>query len=324
MSTAFNIASENGKAPERFTPLFNDAFLRIFGSADSAPVTQPLVNSILRAVGLPEMAHIEQITADSSLPGGVECKSPRLDVVIVSDDGRLIDLEAQRYKDNIGSKSMFYSAKLLVENTRKQSRKGYHSMPHVVAIVLLEGSLLFPDRSQFLTIGRMGWRLEGEFVDGPDDITLVIAELDKVGERYNGNDISDVLEDESLAWLYLLARGYRRPEEVEQIMESFPTMEEFATRYGIAIGDPDLKRAYDKYWESEMEYNSRMYTMELEGREQGYREGYDEGTKQGMKEGIKEGRKEGIKEGMEKSLSQSIAKLREAGLDEAADLLEKE
>lgn len=64
------------KPPERFSPLFNDAFLRIFGSSDSAPVTQPLVNAILRAVGMPEIDGIEHISADASLPGGIECKTP--------------------------------------------------------------------------------------------------------------------------------------------------------------------------------------------------------------------------------------------------------
>ena len=55
-----------------------------------------------------------------------------------------------------------------------------------------------------------------------------------------------MLTDESLAWLYLLAAGYEHPEEVNLIMDNFPTMEEFAARYGIALGDPILKRAYDK------------------------------------------------------------------------------
>ena len=286
-------------APERFTPLFNDAFLKIFGSADSAPVTQPLVNSILRAVGLPEIQEIEHIGADASLPGGVECKSPRLDVVVVSDDGRLFDLEAQRRKTDIGNKSVFYSAKLLVENTAKNSRSGYHDAPQVITMVLLKGSKLFPDESQFLTTCRFNWKLDSQYVDGPDCITLIVAELDKVRERYNEENIGEVLQDESLAWLYLLATGYKQPEEIDRMAESFPTMEEFAARYGIAIGDPDLKRAYDKYWESIMEYNTEMYIA--------------------RKEATEEGHAEGLKQGLE----QSIAQLRAAGFDEAADLLEK-
>ena len=94
-------------APERFTPLFSDAFLQIFGSADSAPVVQPFVNALLRAVGMAEVERIESITADAALPGGLQCKTPRLDIVMLCDDGRLVDLEAERRKVNVGNKSMF-------------------------------------------------------------------------------------------------------------------------------------------------------------------------------------------------------------------------
>lgn len=288
----------NEGAPTRFTPLFNDAFLRIFGSADSEPVTKPLLNAVLRKVGLEELDRIESISTDASLPGGVECKTPRLDVVVVCDDGRLIDLEAQRRKVDVGAKSLLYAAKLLVENTPKGKDDSYRHMPHVVAVVLLEGSTVVPDPGRFISVCKMRWDAErplGGPLDGPDNIVVVLAELDKVRARYNdGEHMDEVLTDESLAWLYLLAIGYEDPEEVNAIMKSFPTMEEFATRYGIALGDPDLKRAYDRYWESELEYNSIMEAAREDGREEGRKEGHEE----------------------------AVATLRAAGFEEAAALVE--
>ena len=293
--------------PERFSPLFNDAFLKIFGSADSAPVTLPLVNAVLRAVGIAEIEGIDRISADAALPGGIECKTPRLDVVVLADDGRLIDLEAQRRKADVASKSLFYAAKLLVENTPKGRDGDYDRIPQVVVIALIDGQRLFPDGGQFLSVCRMGWNdafAPGRRADGPDDIVLIAAELDKVRELYNGaGGVDSALTDELTAWLYLLAGGYESPEEVGRMSESFPTMEEFAERYGIAIGDPDLKRKYDVWWQSEMEYNSMMSYAKREGRA--------------------EGRAEGIEEGIEEGVQRSIAALREAGLDEAADLLER-
>ena len=110
---------------------------------------------------------------------------------------------------------------------------------------------------------------------------------------YNRGGIEAVLADESLAWLYLLADGYKDPEEVDRMAGAFPTMEEFAQRYGLAIGDPDLALAYERYWESEMEYNSAINYAKREGRE----------------EGILEER------------MRIDAALRAAGMDEAADLL---
>jgi len=289
------------EAPRRFDPLFNDAFLRIFGSPDSAPVTRPLLNAVIRSVGLPEVESVESITADAALPGGVACKTPRLDVVIVSGDGRLFDLEAQRRKVDFGAKSMLYAAKLLAENTGKGPDDGYASVPRVVVVMLLEGTEMFPESGQIVSACRMAWDVDGEPVAGPDCITLVVAELDKVRQRYNAGNIEDVLADESLAWLYLLAAGYEHPEEVDRIMGSFPTIEEFAVRYGIAIDDPDLKRAYDNYWLSELEYNSVMNQARKDGRA--------EGREIGLEEGRAEGRAEGI--------ASMVESLRAAGADEA-------
>ena len=293
--------------PERFSPLFNDAFLKIFGSADSAPVTLPLLTAVLRAAGLSEVERVNRIVADASLPGGVECKTPRLDVVMFSDDGRVFDLEAERRKVDVGNKSMYYGARLLSGVVGKGSDDTYGTIPQAVVVVLLEGSEMFPDSDQVVTPCRMRWDLRGGELDGPDRMVIVAAELDKVRELYNRGGLEEVLFDESLAWLYLLAAGYKDPEEVHRIMESFPTIEEFAERYSIAIGDPDLRRAYDKYYEGILEHNSIMYEARKEGREMG----------------IEEGRAEGLAEGRAEGVEQSIAALRAAGLDDAADLLER-
>ena len=165
-------------------------------------------------------------------------------------------------------------------------------------VVLLEGTIMFPENERIVSTCRMHWKVDEAYVDGPDRIMLVVAELDKVRARYNDANIEDVLADESLAWLYLLAAGYKHPEEVNRIMDSFPTIEEFATRYGIAIGDPNLKRAYDKYWESEMEYNSIINEAKRDGFAEGHTEGLAIGRAEGHAEGLAEGRAEGRAEGL--------------------------
>ena len=313
--TANGKHSGGTKAPERFSPLFNDAFLRIFGSPDSAPVTQPLVNAILRAVGIQEIEKVERIAADAALLGGVKCKTARLDVVVLADNGRIVDLEAQRRKVDVETKSMFYAAKLLAENTPKGRGEDYADVPQAIVIVLLEGRIMFPDEPQFLSVCRMRWRLsDGREADGPDRIVLVVAELDKVRERYNDpENLDDVLADESLAWLYLLAVGYKDPGEVARMTEEITNMEEFAERYGIAVDDPDLKRKYDAWWQAEMEYNSMMSYAR--------REGLADGLREGRADGLREGRADGLREGREKERKSILAALRAAGFDEAADLV---
>ena len=120
-------------------------------------------------------------------------------------------------------------------------------------------------------------------------------------KRYTAND-EELATDEALAWLYLLADGYRDDHEMEQVMEQFDTIEEFAKRYKLAMGDPELKRAYERYFEERLEYNDRLH--------EGQRWAHEQGHKEGRKQGRKQGRKEG--------LDDVTARMRELGYDEDA------
>ena len=369
------------------SPLFNDAFLKIFGSQDSKPVTQSLVNAVLDCAGLTALDGIAELRADATSAGGVELKSPRTDVLILSPSGDVVDLEAQRRYANVNNKSLFYASKLLCEHMPKSKDETYANMPQVIVITLLEGRKMFKGE-HFLHVGQIMWKSGDNFkesdvapardtssaddasaardtsgaqdtsasdgasatdnasgaqdtytardasavsgtsaasatsatqdtsatddtpaardaksddapkgnkapVAGSDRMLFVVVELDKVKERYTVDDVK-AAADESLAWIYLLASGYK-DDETESIMGSFPSMKEFAKRYNLAVGDPEVKRAYDRYIESQLEYNEMVYQDKQEAK----RQGHEEGRKEGFKEGLEDGRKEGFKEGLE-------------------------
>lgn len=60
---------------------------------------------------------------------------------------------------------------------------------------------------------------------------------------------------------------------MERIMASFPPIEEFEKRYGMAIDDPDLERVYEKHYESFLEYNTMKHEYENLGFEKGFEAG---------------------------------------------------
>ena len=72
---------------------------------------------------------------------------------------------------------------------------------------------------------------------------------------------------------------------MDAMMEQFDTIQEFAERYRLAMGDPELKRAYERYCEARMEYNDMVREGKLWARRQGHDEGIEEGRKEGRKEG---------------------------------------
>ena len=277
------MAGEAGReGPERISPLFNDLFLRLLGSQESKGVTRSLVNAVLRLAGAPAVGDVRELRCDVTSAGGIAMRSPRVDVLVVSDDGAVVDLEAQRERVNVDNKVLFYASKLLCEHTPKGGPRDYSRLPQVIVIMLVEGWACFRGQA-FLHVGRVRWKSEDGIEDGSDRVLYVVAELDKVAKRYTVDD-EKLATDEGLAWLYFLAKGYRE-DDMEEVMRCFPDIREFAEHYKIALGDPDLKRTYERYCEARTEYNDIIREAKLWARGQGL----EDGRKQGLEDGRKQG-----------------------------------
>ncbi len=269
-------AGEVGRGePERISPLFNDLFLRLFGRQESKGATRSLVNAILHLAGVPAIGDVRELRCDVTSAGGIAMRSARVDVLVVSDDGAVVDLEAQRERANVDNKILFYASKLLCEHTPKGGPRDYSKLPQVIVIMLVEGWTRFEGRA-YLHVGCNRWESEEGIENGSDRVLYVIAELDKVARRYTVDD-AELATDEGVAWLYFLARGYRE-DDMEEVMRCFPDIREFAEHYNIALGDPDLKRTYERYCEARTEYNDIIREGKLWERKQGRKEGRREGA----------------------------------------------
>ena len=312
------------EAKELIEPLFNDMFVRLFGSERSKDMTRGMVNSFLRRAGIEEIGEIERIDAEfTDIGGSIDCKSARYDVRITAAD-RLVDLEAQRFADDIENRSMFYAARMLSSHSMKG--KGYKDLPQAVVITLLDTRPYFSKTSEIVSTCRMQWNLDSGVVEGTDRVLFVLVDIAKAKARYTS--VEDALESEDAAWIYLLASGFRNREEVDMLAEKFPTIEEFAQMYGIALDDPDIVRAYDLYdecWREERSRQDALMRIEHEaaekaaaaGRERGMREGLEKGMQEGLEKGMQEGLEKGMQEGLEKGMNTLADKLREMGVDEA-------
>ena len=282
----------------RIDPLFNEAFIRIFGRESSRETTKGLLNSIFKHVGIDLLEEIDEISAEhTSVEGSVNCKSPRFDVRLLSAN-RAIGLEAQCYPEDVESRSLFYASQLMVANTRR-GLKSFKDIPQVIVVTLLSDEALFPYSEDFVAVGGMRWTPEGRLRDPMSSRMLfVVVELDKVRKRYT-ELTEEVLEDELLSWAYLLVRGYRSKKDVSEIMSSHHSIEQFAELYGYAVGDPEVVKAYDAYQSAELEYQSRQdYLARKE------REAIERGIQQGIEQGIQQGIQQGIEQGIERGVGQ--------------------
>lgn len=314
--------SADKKQALRISPLFNDAFLMIFGRQDSKHVAGLLANAVLRQAGLDHIGDVRELRADAASAGGIHLRTARTDVLVVSDEGDVVDLEAQSRRTNLNNKMLFYGAKLLCEHTKKGGDDDYNDLPRIIVIALVEGHTVFEGEG-FVTTGSFRWGRGDSYMDGSDRVQVVVVELDKIKKCYTANDVESS-GSESLAWLYLLADGYRDEVSMGEIMEYFPTIREFAERYNLAMDDPDLRKAYELYEEARLEYNTMLHEDQKEIRRQvmeEVQEMRDAAVRQGRKEGREEGREEGRKEGRR----EVINRLRELGYSESEiDLIARE
>ena len=242
-----------GRVP--ISPLLARAFDFIFGKEESKPATLDLTNAVLARFGLEPIGEIDAIDAEhTALGGAVECKMPRMDVRIVAERrSRVVDLEPQRYPDDVDNRSLLYGAQSLCENT--PAGVGYGELPQVVVITLLDAAPLFPGAEGYAHACRMRWEVDGEEVPGTDRMLFVVVELRKVRERYNSLS-QEVLGDALLSWCYLLTQGYESREEVDMIAERMPAARDFAKMYDLAVEDPKVKRAHEDAVSAGREYDS--------------------------------------------------------------------
>ena len=169
------------KPVNHIDPLFNEAFIRIFGSESSREITKGLLNSIFEHVGIDLLEEIDEISAEhTSVEGSVNCKSPRFDVRLLSAN-RAIDLEAQCYPEDIENRSLFYASQLMVANTRR-GLKSYKDIPQVIVVTLQSDEALFPDSEEFVEVAGLRWTPEGKLRDPMSSrmLFVVLVELDKV------------------------------------------------------------------------------------------------------------------------------------------------
>lgn len=281
-------ATQGTHPVRRITPLFNEVFIRVFGSMKSQKLTQGLINAILREAGLEEIDKIDSIVDSieaeyTDIGGSIDCKSSRYDVRIVSGN-HILDLEAQQKPENIAERSLFYASKILTSSM--QTGQKYSEIPHITIITLLNAPPLFPESDKYIHVCNLRWEENGIFAPATDKQCFVLVELWKVSQRYN--ELSeDVLSSEALSWMYLLTRGFAHEKEVQAMVNAFPTMEEFAEQYGFAIGDPKTVQAYELYeenWREEQSMKDYLERLKREASEEAHTKGLAEGRAEGKRE----------------------------------------
>ena len=107
--------------------------------------------------------------------------------------------------------------------------------------------------------------------------------------RKNHKTLESVKDDLFLTWLYMLDKGYKSKEEMEEMAAMTEGMMNFAKQYNIAINDPLLVRRYQMDQDAKREEAFRLSLAETKGFKRGEEKGFELGKEDGFKLGKEDG-----------------------------------
>ena len=106
--------------------------------------------------------------------------------------------------------------------------------------------------------------------------------------RREHRTLESVRGDAFFSWLYMLDRGYRKPEEMEVLSGMTEGLRNFAKRYNYAINDPELIRRYRMIEDGKRDIATRISVAEKRARAEGEARGEMRGRAEGMAQAKRE------------------------------------
>lgn len=116
----------------------------------------------------------------------------------------------------------------------------YSEIPQVVMLTLLQAKHSgLPHAEGLVTTAGVYRDIDGQLSKATDRLEFVVADVAAAVERCNRAGIESV-RNEADAWMLVLALGAEEDGLTEALKERFPSLEQFAERYGLAASDPEV------------------------------------------------------------------------------------
>ena len=263
------------------TPKSDIIFKILFGDQKHPRILIHLLNSIIRD---PYPITEVEIKQTELSPEFVGQKGVRLDILAKASDGRLINVEMQKFDEhNMVPRSLFHCAKIFSGQAVVSEK--YENLKRTICISIMNFKL-FDDhrywRKHFLTDAETGEKLT-------DLLELHFLELPKIKKiPAEQSEISPIL-----FWLEFI-----NDPESEKIKDMYALEEVYSEAklvYEKAIADPYVQELIRVKEKADMDYKDAIATAHDKGEKIGIEKGEKIGIEKGEKIGIEKGKAEGEK-----------------------------
>jgi len=243
----------------RVKPLADLTFSCMFKNMDGAPAMTELINAVLVAAGDEPIEEIMGMQSQYPLiSDGADEKNGRLDVMVRTKSGEIVDTEVQlKLYDFSIEREMYYGDMAHWEGLRQG--KPYTDASKSRVISLLDFTLrkespeiVQPIKLMYTTdpIAVASDSLRIYHVEIPK-FTAVYKTLEDIsGERERNNTL--------IQWLYILTKGYQNEDEMKILAERNKGMDNFFSIYSRTNADPEFVARYKYRMSAERDEASRL------------------------------------------------------------------
>ena len=239
----------------QFNPL-NDIFLKfIFFDEDRKKLTLSLINAFFQEEGTQSIVDFTFKDREPD-PDSLTGKQPRLDVLGISSDGTIVEVEFQNLKvEAMADRVLFYWARLAQKRSRGMA---YANLPRIACINIL-GYKMFPDLPDYHNCYMvMNTRHAGAILS--NHLELHFAEVPKWEEQ---NQHPQIKKMNPLSRWLMFFSGKTTPEQLKELAmqdemiaqaleakKAFLANDELMSAYDWAEKDRLDREAHQSYWEN--------------------------------------------------------------------------
>ena len=271
------------------------AFKQLFGSERNKHITIVFLNAILQRTG---RNTIKEVMFANQEVGGAykEDKQSRLDIVVKTQAGELINIEMQlSNQKDMFKRTLFYWSRLYTAQLQKGS--GYRTLLPTITINICDFTW-FDEIDHYHSTYHLYEDSTLQRLKNSDDVLEIhFIEMNKFLKAWHEEKLHP-LDDILARWLLLLGMVdakrkkvyddiYKELEELamedNNLLEAFNVWEELSqTPETIIAYQSRLKYILDE----EAKLDDAKYYAEQEGREKGMEQGIEQGIEQGREQGI--------------------------------------
>ena len=241
------------ESSQRFNPLFDFLFFKIFGEKGDEKQLIGFLNAVLWRTGGrsgKELIKDVEIQENKSfIKNIIDGKSCILDILAILEDGTKVNIEVQlSNKYNMERRSMFYSSKILLEGFKEG--QDYRELPNVIAINIVDFD--FPVHGGVHTCFRLR-----EDTD-PTNILTPALEIHFINMvKWRKQTERDIVNDPLHRWLIWLDET-SPVEMVEEVVNMDNAIMAANERQDFLLQDDDERR---NYWSLRMAEHDRISNL---------------------------------------------------------------